>query len=82
MKVISLLYVVCARAYYRRALAEIDPLHPDVSQIVLRRHELELAHRRLCAFDRIAGDDPAPSPAPAVASPARTRDAPARHFQS
>lgn len=46
MKVLYLLYLVCARSFYRWAMREIDPLHPDVSNIVLRLHELELKHRR------------------------------------
>lgn len=48
MKVLRLLYVLCARAYYARALAEIDLLHPDVPRIVLRLHELEIERRHLC----------------------------------
>ena len=47
MKVLTLLYLVVAEAFYRWALREIDPMHPDVSKIVLRRHELALKHRSI-----------------------------------
>jgi hypothetical protein len=47
MKVIHLLYVVSAQAFYRWALREIDPMHPDVSKIVLRQHELAMRHRQI-----------------------------------
>jgi hypothetical protein len=47
MKVVTLLYVVCAEAFYRWAMREIDPLHPDVAQIVLRQHQLEEQHRSM-----------------------------------
>lgn len=47
MNVLELLYVACARAFYRWALAEISPTHPDVAWIVLRRRELEARYRHL-----------------------------------
>jgi hypothetical protein len=47
MKVINLLYLACAQAFYRWALREIDPMHPDVAKIVLRRHELDLKQRSM-----------------------------------
>ena len=47
MKVINLLYLVCAQAFYRWAMREIDPLHPDVAKIVLRQHDLALKQRRM-----------------------------------
>lgn len=46
MKIFSLLHVTIARAFYSWALREINPLHPDVPRIVLRRQQLdEKAHR-------------------------------------
>lgn len=48
MKVIELFYLACARAFYRWALAEIPPTHPDVTWIVIRRRELDARYRRLC----------------------------------
>jgi hypothetical protein len=46
MKIISLLHLTLARAFYNWALREIDPLHPDMPRILLRRQELEdKAHR-------------------------------------
>ena len=35
------LYRLAALSWWRWALREIDPMHPDVRQIVLRIHELE-----------------------------------------
>jgi Arc/MetJ family transcription regulator len=47
MEVLRLLYLTTARAFYGWALREIDPLHPDVPRLVLRRYELnERARRR------------------------------------
>jgi hypothetical protein len=47
MKVMHLLFLVCARAYYRWALREIDPMHPDVGRIMLREQDLESTLRRI-----------------------------------
>ncbi len=47
MKILSLLHLAVARAFYSWALREIDPLHPDVPKIVLRRQELESKAHRL-----------------------------------
>lgn len=47
MKVIQLLYLAGAQAFYRWALREIDPMHPDVAVILARQCELESKYRRL-----------------------------------
>jgi hypothetical protein len=49
MKVISLLHVVVAQAFYRWAMREINPMHPDVPKIMLRQQELEEKHRQIWA---------------------------------
>ena len=38
---IAPLWRMACRAYYRAALRQIDPLHHDVPEIVLRLNELE-----------------------------------------
>lgn len=35
------LFRLMALSYYRCAMRQIDPLHPDVAQLVLRIRELE-----------------------------------------
>ena len=40
MKILNLLHLALAQAFYRWALREIDPLHPDVPRILLRQKEL------------------------------------------
>lgn len=47
MKILILLHVALAHAFYRWALREIDPLHPDVPRILLRAQELEDRAQRL-----------------------------------
>lgn len=49
MKILNLLHVTVACAFYRWALREIDPLHPDVPRLLLRRQELEERAHRLWA---------------------------------
>ena len=49
MKILNLLHVTLACAFYRWALREIDPLHPDVPKLLLRRQELEERAHRLWA---------------------------------
>lgn len=44
-KILRLVYVVIAQAYYNRAMREIHPLHPDVPRIRLRQVELNDAAR-------------------------------------
>ena len=49
MKILNLIHVMVAQAFYRWALAEINPLHPDVPRIMLRQQELEDKARRIFA---------------------------------
>lgn len=49
MKVLELLHLTFARAWYRWALREIDPLHPDVPRILLRQRELAERAQRIFA---------------------------------
>jgi hypothetical protein len=47
MKIITLLHVTLAQAFYRWAMREIDPMHPDVPRIMLRQQELSDRAQRL-----------------------------------
>ena len=47
MKIFSLLHVVLAQAFYRWAMREISPTHPDVPRIVRRQQELAEKYRRI-----------------------------------
>lgn len=49
MKIINLLHLTFARAFYHWALREIDPLHPDVPRILLKRQELDDKAQRMWA---------------------------------
>lgn len=49
MSIFRLIHVVIAQAFYRWALSEMNPLHPDLPQIVLRQQELSDEARRLLA---------------------------------
>lgn len=49
MKVLNLIHVMFAQAFYKWAMAEINPLHPDVPRIRIRQQELEDKARRLFA---------------------------------
>ena len=49
MKILNLIHVMVAQAFSKWALSEIDPLHPDVPRIMLRRKELEDKARRIFA---------------------------------
>ena len=49
MKILHLLHVVCAEAFYRWAMTEISPMHPDVPKIMLRQQQLAEKHRRIWA---------------------------------
>ena len=40
MKILDLLHVVVAQAFYRWAMKEINPMHPDVPKIMLRQQQL------------------------------------------
>ena len=47
MKILHLLHVVVAQAFYRWAMKEISPMHPDVPKIMLRQHQLAEKYRRV-----------------------------------
>jgi len=49
MKILTLLHVTLAQAFYRWAMREIDPTHPDVPRIMLRQQELSDKAQRLFA---------------------------------
>jgi hypothetical protein len=49
MKILHLIHVATAQAFYRWAMREINPTHPDVPRIVRRQLELADKARRLVA---------------------------------
>lgn len=49
MKILNLLHVVVAQAFYKWAMREINPMHPDVPRIMLRQQELNEKYRRIWA---------------------------------
>ena len=49
MKILNLLHVVCARAFYSWAMKEINPMHPDVPRIMLRQQQLNEKYRQIWA---------------------------------
>ena len=49
MKILDLIHVMVAQAFYSWALREINPLHPDVPRILMRRQELADKARRVFA---------------------------------
>ncbi len=49
MKILELLHVTFAQAFYRWAMREIDPLHPDLPRIVMRQQELRDKAQRMFA---------------------------------
>ena len=49
MKIINLLHVVVAQAFYRWAMREINPMHPDVPRIMMRQRELNEKYRQIWA---------------------------------
>jgi len=49
MKILNLIHVMAAQAFYKWALSEINPLHPDVPRIMLRKQELDDKARRIFA---------------------------------
>ena len=49
MKILSLIHVMVAQAFYRWAMKEINPMHPDVPRIMLRQQELNEKYRRIWA---------------------------------
>lgn len=49
MKIIKFIHLTFAQAFYGWALREIDPLHPDLPSLVLKRHNLADEARKLFA---------------------------------
>jgi hypothetical protein len=49
MKILNLIHVVVAQAFYRWALREINPMHPDLPRIMMRQHELADKARQIFA---------------------------------
>ena len=49
MKILNLIHVMLAKAFYDWAMREINPMHPDVPRIMLRQHELADKARRIFA---------------------------------
>lgn len=49
MKILSYLHLVCAQAFYKWAMREISPTHPDVPRIMMRQKELSDRASRLFA---------------------------------
>jgi hypothetical protein len=49
MKILNLIHVMLAQAFYQWAMREIDPTHPDVPRILLRQQELQQKYRRIMA---------------------------------
>jgi hypothetical protein len=49
MKILDLLHVMVAQAFYKWAMREINPMHPDVPKIMLRQQQLAEKHRRIWA---------------------------------
>jgi hypothetical protein len=49
MKILNLIHVMVAQAFYNWALREINPLHPDVPRIMLRQKELADKAQRMFA---------------------------------
>ena len=49
MKILELLHVMVAQSFYRWAMKEINPMHPDVPKIMLRQQQLAEKYRRIWA---------------------------------
>jgi hypothetical protein len=49
MKIFNFLHVTLAQAFYRWAMHEINPMHPDVPRILRRQRELADKANRLFA---------------------------------
>lgn len=47
MEILHLLHCAVAQWFYRWAMREIDPMHPDVPKIILRQQQLDEKHRRV-----------------------------------
>jgi hypothetical protein len=49
MKIIRFIHLTFAQAFYGWALREIDPMHPDLPKLVMKRQELADQARRMFA---------------------------------
>jgi hypothetical protein len=49
MKILDLIHVTFAQAFYNWALREINPMHPDVPRIMMRKLELAEKSKRIFA---------------------------------
>ena len=49
MKILDLFHVMVAQAFYKWAMREINPMHPDVPKIMLRQQQLAEKYRRIWA---------------------------------
>lgn len=49
MKILRFIHLTFAQAFYGWALREIDPMHPDLPKLVMRRQELADQARRMFA---------------------------------
>ncbi len=49
MKILRFIHLTCAQAFYGWALREIDPMHPDLPRLVMKRQELDDQARRMFA---------------------------------
>jgi hypothetical protein len=49
MKILNLIHVMFAQAFYSWAMREINPLHPDLPRIMLRKKELDDKAQRIFA---------------------------------
>lgn len=47
MKILHFIHLTLAQAFYAWALKEIDPMHPDLPKIVMKRQELADKHRAM-----------------------------------
>jgi hypothetical protein len=49
MKIIRFIHLTFSQAFYGWALREIDPMHPDLPKLVMKRQELADEARRMFA---------------------------------
>jgi hypothetical protein len=49
MKILNFIHVMFAQAFYRWAMSEINPMHPDVPRILQRQRELADKAQRMLA---------------------------------
>lgn len=49
MKILSIVHVTLACAFYRWATGQIDPLHPDLPRILIKWQEMEERAQQLLA---------------------------------